>query len=155
MNYVIYTMIIHYLQKILQSLLIRCQIIVKKTAGKYGIKVGDGKKLVPNLGKKTNYVVHYKNLQLYLSFEMKLNKIHKTFKFKQSDWLKKYINFNTEKKNATTSFGKDFFKLVINSLYGKTMENLRKRINVTVSLTYEIKSKDVYEEFLNRNTCLI
>ena len=44
---------------------------------------------------------------------------------------------------------------MINSLYGKTMENLRKRINVTVSLTYEIKSKDVYEEFLNINTCLI
>ena len=108
MNYVTYTMIIHYLQKILQSLLIRCQIIVKKTAGKYGIKVGDGKKLVPNLGKKTNYVVHYKNLQLYLSFEMKLNKIHKTFKFKQSDWLKKYINFNTEKKMLLLVLEKTF-----------------------------------------------
>ena len=97
----------------------------KKTADKYEIKVGDVKKLIPNLGNKTNYVVHYRNLQLYLSLGMKLTKIHKVLKFKQSDWMKKYIDFHTEKRmHAANDFEKYFFKLMINSVYGKTMENL-------------------------------
>ena len=88
-------------------------------------------KLIPNLGKKTNYVLHYRNLQLYLSLGMKLAKIHKVLKFKQSEWMKKYIDFKTEKRtNAANSFEKDFFKLMINSVYGKAMENIQKRTNV-------------------------
>ena len=64
---------------------------------------------------------------------MKLFKIHRMLKFKQSNWIKKYIDFNTEKRtNAANSFEKDFFKLMINSVYGKTMEYLRKRINVRI-----------------------
>ena len=69
----------------------------KKIADKYEIKVGDVKKFIPNLGNKTSYVVHYKNLQLYLSLRMKFTKIQRVLKFKQSDWIKKYIKFTNEK----------------------------------------------------------
>ena len=86
------------------------------------------KQLIPNLGNNTNYVLYYKNLQLYLSLGMKLTKIHRVLKFKRSDWMKKYIDFNTEKRtNAANSFEKDSFELMINSVYGKTMENLQKK----------------------------
>ena len=70
----------------------------KKIADEYEIKVGDVKKIIPNLGNKTNYVLYYKNLQLYLSLGMKLTKIHRVLKFKQSDWMKKYIWILTLKK---------------------------------------------------------
>ena len=103
----------------------------KKIADEYDIKVGDVKKLIPNLGNKTKCMLYYRNLQKYLFLEMKLTKIHRVLKFKQSYWMKKCIDFNTEKrKNAANDFEKDFFKLMINSVNGKTIENLRKRINV-------------------------
>ena len=105
----------------------------KKIADEYEIKDGDVKKLIPNLGNKTNYVLHYRNLQLYLPLGMKLTKIHRVLKFKQSDWMENYIDFNNEKRtNVANSSEKDFLKLMINSVYGKRMENLRKRINVRV-----------------------
>ena len=83
----------------------------KKIADKYEIKVGDVKKLIPNLGNKTNYVVHYRNLQLYFSLGMKLTKIHRVLNFNQSDWMKKHIDFNTEKRMKTANnFEKKIFK---------------------------------------------
>ena len=79
----------------------------KKIADKYEIKLGNVKKLISNSGNKTNYVVHYRNLQLYLSLGIKLTKIHRVLKFKQSDWMEKHIDFNTEKRmNATNDFEK-------------------------------------------------
>ena len=66
----------------------------KKSADQYEIKVDNVEKLIANLGNKTNYVVHYKNIQLFLSLGMKLNKIHRVLRYKQSDWMKEYIDFN-------------------------------------------------------------
>ena len=79
-------------------------------ANKYGIKIGGVNKLVPNLGNKSRFVVHYRDRQLYLSLAIKLTKIYRILGLKQSDWLKKYVDFNTDKrKNAANSFEKDFF----------------------------------------------
>ena len=64
----------------------------------YGIKIGGVNKLVPNLGNKSKYVVHYRNLQLHLPLGMELTKVHVILTFKQSGWLKKYIDFNTDKR---------------------------------------------------------
>ena len=79
---------------------------------------------------------------------MKLTKIHRVLKFNDSDWTKKHIDFNTKKRiNAANDFEKDFFKLMINSVYGKTMENLRKRINVRL-----VNNKKYFLKYTSRPT---
>lgn len=88
-------------------------------------------KLIPNLYNKKNYVLHYKNLQLYISLGMKLININRVLSFTQENFLEKYIDFNTKKRAMTKNdYEKDLFKLMNNSVFGKTMENVSKRIDV-------------------------
>ena len=73
------------------------------------------------------------NLTLYKQLGLVVTKIHRVLEFKQEAWLKSYIEFNTNKwKAATSDFEKDFFKLLSNSVYGKSMESPRKRVNIEI-----------------------
>ena len=88
-------------------------------------------KLIPNLRDKKNYVIHYKNLIQYIELGMRLTRIHSGIKFEESEWLKPYIDMNTNlRMKAKNNFEKDFFKLMNNSVFGKTMENIRNRVDI-------------------------
>ena len=89
------------------------------------------RKLVPHLNNRTKYTLHYRNLKLYQAMGMKITKVHRIIGFRQSQWLKPCIDLNTDlRTKAKTDSEKDFFKLMINSVFGKTMENIRKRVDV-------------------------
>ena len=95
------------------------------------LKVNGVEKLIRNLGKKTKYVIHYKSLKQYIKLGLKLTKIHRGIKFNERPWLKEYIDINTNlRTKAKNDFEKDFFKLMNNSFFGKTMENIRNRVDV-------------------------
>ena len=98
-------------------------------------------KLEPNLNEKITYVLDYENLRLYQKLGMELVKIHRILQLSQSAWMKPYIDFNTTKrKEATSSFLQNLFKLFVNSVFGKTMECHRTRINLKL-VTNPIRSK--------------
>ena len=138
----------------------------------FGISIGQVAKLIPTLSSKKNYVLHYRNLQLYLSLGLKLKKVHRVLDYDPSPWLAQYINFNTQKRtNAKNAFEKDFFKetLTIDRpayvgmcildlsktlMYDFHYNYVKSRYNNkakllftdTDSLGYEIETRDVYKE---------
>ena len=89
------------------------------------------KKLICDWSDKKNCLIHYRMLKFYVRHGMIVDKVHDIISFRQSRWLEKYITFNTQKRNqAVNDFEKDFYKLLNNAFYGKTMENVRNRLKI-------------------------
>ena len=102
------------------------------------MEINGVEKLVPNLRDKKNYVIHIQALNQALQHGLRLDRIHQTIEFDHSPWLKTYIDFNTQLITAATNdFEKDFFKLMNNSVFGKTMESVRKHRNIKLVTTEE------------------
>ena len=97
------------------------------------VVVSGMKKLIPKLRSKKNYVLHHKNLHQYLKHGMELTKIHRGVAYSENMFLKEYISNSTESRKLTKNdFEKDFFKLMNNSVFGKTLENVRARSKIMV-----------------------
>ena len=97
-------------------------------------KYVSGEKLVQTLFTKKNYVVHYRAFQTYMKFGMKVTKIHGALKFRQSPWMKDYIEENIRKRKIAKANGDEFgvmyYKLKNNAVFGKQMENVCKHMRV-------------------------
>ena len=95
------------------------------------LNVNGVEKLISHFKPRKNYVIHYRNLRQCLEMGMRITAVHRGISFNQSSWMEPYIRKNTElRKTAANSFEKDFFKLMNNSVFGKTIENIRKRQNI-------------------------
>ena len=110
------------------------------------MKIDKTQKLVCNLHDKKKYVVHISRLKQALNHGLKLKKVHRVIEFNQEAWLKKYIDMNIElRKKASNDFEKDFFKLMNNAVFGKTMENVRKHRDTKLVKTDHKRNKLVSE----------
>ena len=110
------------------------------------MKINKCKKLVCNLYDKKKYVVHINSLKQELNHGLKFKKIHRIIEFNKEAWLKPYIDMNTEsRKLARNDFEKDLFRLMNNSVFGKTMENIRKHREIKLVTTDKKRSKLVSE----------
>ena len=107
------------------------------------MKINGVEKLIPNLYDK-RYVIHIRALDQALKHGLVLERIHRAIEFKQSAWMKEYIDFNTKLRTAATNdFEKDFYKLLNNAVFGKTMENIRKHSNIKLVTNREAYLKAV------------
>ena len=117
------------------------QFSLRISFGPERLEVNKVEKLIPNLHSKTKYVIHHETLNLYLDLGMKLTKIHCGISLHEGAWMQLCINLNTQlPTNAEREFEKDFCKLLNNSVSGKTIENIRKRVNVRL-ITNEKSAK--------------
>jgi len=126
-------------------------------------KIGNTPKLILNMEDKNKYVVHHEILKFYLKLGMKIKKIHRIISFKETSWMKSYIDFNTEERRKAKKEGLAFetqqFKLLNVSIYGKTMEDVRKRISIELHSDEEkvmkLVSKPDFKDFTIFNDDLI
>ena len=107
------------------------------------------------LHKKKKYFVHIRSLKQALNHGLKLKKVHKMIEYNQEEWLKPYIDIKTKlRKIAKNDFEKDFFKLMNNAVFGKTMENVRKHRYIKLVTTDKKRNKLVSERNYHMMNCI-